>query len=125
MAIPKVNLATVKRKSGTTYILDYSIKGKRYRTAVGRNKRTAEQIAAKIQVDLSLGQFNLLPENQIIIDLETLISGYLTSKENTIRDSSLGRYRSLLLAFNGYFQKYFPATIDDISMIKGKYIKEC
>ena len=125
MAVPKVNLAKVKRQSGTTYVLDYAVKGKRYRKAVGRNKRTAEQIAAKIQVDLSLGQFDLLPDNQITVDLETLISGYLTSKENTIRDSSLARYRSLLLVFNGYFQNYFPATIDDIGLIKGRYIKEC
>ena len=64
MAVPKVNLTEVKRKTGTTYVLDYTVNRVRYRKAVGRNKRTAEQIAAKTQVDLSLGQYNLLPETQ-------------------------------------------------------------
>ena len=125
MAVPKVNLRQIQRKSGITYVLDYTVDGHRYRQAVGKNKRVAEQVAAKLQTDLIQGQFGLLPTKQASINLDDLASGYLKSKENVIRPASLNRYQGLLSTFNAYFHRYFPAATNDIRLIKGKYIKEC
>ena len=60
MAVPKVNLRQIQRKSGITYVLDYTVNGRRYRQTVGKNKRVAEQIASKRLIDLTQGHFGLL-----------------------------------------------------------------
>ncbi len=125
MAIPKVHLTQVQRKSGITYVLDYAVNGKRHRQAVGKNKRAAELVAAKLQTDLAHGHFGLTQGNQRSVDLDTLATEYLRSKENTIRDSSLQRYRAPLTTFKDYFKQYFPAACNDVRLIQGKYVKEC
>ncbi len=125
MAVPKVHLTQVQRKSGTTYVLDYTVNGRRYRQAVGKDKRTAELVAAKLQMDLVHGQFGLSHLNQKSVDLETLVQEFLRSKVNTIRDSSLQRYRTLLKAFEAFFEQYFPAVCSDVRLLQGKYSKEC
>ena len=42
MAIPKVNLKKIKRRTGLIYQLDFSVNGKRIRESVGSNKQQAE-----------------------------------------------------------------------------------
>ena len=125
MAVPKVHLTQVQRKSGITYVLDYAVNGKRYRQAVGKDKRAAELVAAKRQTDLIPGHFGLTQKNQRSADLDTLATEFLRSKENTIRDSSLQRYQTLLTTFEHYFQQYFPAACNDVRLIQSKYAKEC
>ena len=125
MAAPKVNLRQIKRKSGITYVLDYAVNGQRHRESVGKNKRLAEQVAAKMQVDLIQGQYGLIPSQNKRIKLEDLAEEFLESKRNIIRPDSLKRYENALTPFLDYFQKYFPGASNDIRLIKGKYIKAC
>ena len=75
MAVPKVNLRQIQRKSGITYVLDYTVNGRRYRETVGKIKRVAEQIAAKRLIDLTQGHFGLLQTKQVSINLDDLASG--------------------------------------------------
>lgn len=125
MAVPKVNLRKVKRKNGTTYFLDFTVKGRRIREAVGSNRKDAELIQAKRQTELALGQFDVAPKEKEIVTIKRLVDDFLLSKRNTIRDGSYKSYTYLLEKFQNYFNVYFPAVYTDIQNIKPNYIKEC
>ena len=72
MAVPKVNLRQIQRMSGITYVLDYTVNGQRYRESVGKNKRVAEQVAAKRLIDITQGHFGLLPSKKVSISLDEI-----------------------------------------------------
>jgi hypothetical protein len=78
MAVPKVNLRTINRKGGISYMLDYAVDGKRYREAVGSNKRDAELLKAKIQSDLTLGKYQIQRPSTKSISLGAIISEFVT-----------------------------------------------
>jgi integrase len=125
MSTPKVNLRKIKRKSGIVYQLDYSFQNRRIREIVGSNKRDAELIQAKLQTDLALGKFDLVPGNNAkSISLENLIEEWLNSRKNEIRPPSLNRYRSWLKTFREFMYKYFSSICYDVRLIKENYIKE-
>lgn len=44
MSVPKVNLRERKSKRKTSYFIDFTIKGKRYRLSAGTNKKVALEI---------------------------------------------------------------------------------
>ena len=124
MAIPKVSLHKVIRKTGTFYQVDFTIDGERKRKIVGSNKRAAELIVAKIQSDIAMGKYDLLTDKKVI-DLDSLIGEFLNSKKNMIRDSSYHRYKNYFAKFHKFFYEYFPSIISDVRKIKAIYIKEC
>ena len=124
MAIPIVNLRQKKGKKGTSYFIDFTISGKRYRLSVGTNKKTALEICQKKQAQLALGHFDLAGDYNKVISLEELIKNFLSSKRNHIRPSSLKRYKNYLDKFIDYMKQYFPAPLLNIREIKTNYIDE-
>ncbi len=124
MATPKVSLRRLKRKNGTTYVLDFRVKGKRIRETVGTNKNDAELVRLDRQRELLLGNYNITNAKVSSIGLSSLIEEYLKDKKNHIRASSLKRYKSYLARFVWYFTSFFPGPAADISLIGPKYIKE-
>jgi len=55
MATPKVNLRQRKDKKGTSYFIDFTVNGKRYRIAAGNNKKRAASIQREYDARLLLG----------------------------------------------------------------------
>ena len=126
MALPKVKIKRIKRKAGIHYQLNYWENGKRKRYSAGTDKREARILAEKIETELLRRKFGINEEeNQQVVSLNTLIDEYLISKKNVVREKSLQRYEYYLNYFKSFFSKYFPDVVDDISLIKGKYVKEC
>lgn len=123
MAIPIVKIRKIKRKNSFVYQLDYTILGIRKREVVGSNKNTAELIKSKIQTDIALGKYELLPTNGII-SFNKLSDEYLQLKRNSLRESSVKRYDEYLKQFKYFFKKYFPSALKDISLIKSIHIAE-
>jgi hypothetical protein len=124
MAVPKVKLRNKKDKNGTTYFLDYTVKGKRHRPAVGTNKKTALEICQNVQAKLSLGQFDIYSHPEKTISLQEITQNFLSSKRNHIRPSSLKRYQNYLDKYNEYMGKYFPAPSLNIREIKTNFYQE-
>jgi len=60
MAIPIVNMYKRKFGKNYSYVIDYIINGKRIRKHAGKNKRDAEAVKAKIQHELTLGNYDIL-----------------------------------------------------------------
>ena len=104
MATPKVNLRKRKTNKGVSYFIDYAVNGKRYREAVGDNKKNAEQIRAKVQTDLAFGKYHLPSNSQKTTSLEEIIHNFLDSKRNHIQHSSLKRYKNYFDIFQEYFE---------------------
>jgi integrase len=125
MATPKVNLRKRKTKKGVSYFIDYAVNGKRYREAVGDNKKNAEQIQAKVKTDLAFGKYHLPSNSQKTISLDQIINNFLVSKRNHIQPSSLKRYKNYFDTFQEYFENYFSAACVDVRNIKSSYINEC
>jgi integrase len=125
MAVPKVKVRTRKSKNGISYFIDFAVAGKRYRLAAGPNKKTANEIAQRKLTELSLGHFNIQSYSEKTITLEEMIKGFLSSKRNHIRASSLKRYQNYLDKFKEYMIKYFPAPLNNVREIKTNYIEEC
>jgi integrase len=124
MAVPKVNLRKVKRKNGTTYFIDFTVNGKRFREAIGSNRKDAEVVQAVRQSELVYGTFQINRAKQSI-SLKQLIDDFLISKKNTIRKGSYNSYNNLLNKFLVFFNEYFSPVTHDIKAIKTSYIKEC
>lgn len=125
MATPKVNLRQRKGQKGTSYFIDFAIKGKRYRLSAGTNKKAALEICQKKQLELALGHFNISQlGNTKAFSLNELVNEFLDSKRNRIRTSSLKRYQNYLDKFIDYMKKFFPAPSLNISEIKPSYIEE-
>ena len=125
MATPKVNLRKRKTKKGVSYFIDYAVDGKRYREAVGDNKKNAEQIQAKVKTDLAFGKYHLPSNSQKTTSLGEIITNFLDSKRNHIQHSSLKRYKNYFDTFQEYFENYFTAACLDVRNIKPSYINEC
>lgn len=125
MAVPKVKVRTRKSKNGISYFIDFAVAGKRYRLAAGPNKKTANEIAQRKLTELSLGHFNIQSYSEKTITLEEMIKGFLSSKRNHIRASSLKRYQNYLDKFKEYMKEYFPAPLNNVREIKTNYIEEC
>jgi integrase len=124
MANPKVNLRQKKGKKGTSYFIDFTIRGKRYRLNAGTNKKTALEVCQKKQAELTLGNFNLSTTSKKVISLKELIKNFLASKRNHIRPSSIKRYRNYLDKFLEYIDDYFPGPSLNVGEIKTSYIEE-
>ena len=126
MSIPKVVLRKTDRQTGSTYILDYTLHGKRNRIAIGEDLDLAEQIRLDTQSKILRGHFDLLPhEKRTAISLPELINEFLNFKKNSIRPTSLTRYNNYLEKYCEVFKKLFPEVINDISLTKSIYIKRC
>ena len=62
MATPRVTLKSKTSARGSkSFYLDYRFNGKRMRPNVGRNKRDAQLIRAKVEQELVLGTYQLSP----------------------------------------------------------------
>ena len=96
MAIPKVNLRTIKRRGSTVYMLDYTVGRKRFREAVGSSKRDAELLRANLQSDLTRGRFDLKAAKPNTISLDGLVKEFLFTKQNVVRKTSQKRFLPLL-----------------------------
>jgi integrase len=126
MSIPKVVLRKVNRKTGSTYLLDYKVHGKRYRIAIGNDYDLTEKIQLDTQAKLLRGHFDLLPHAKSNpISLSHLIDAFLNFKKNSIRPTSLKRYENYLTKYREVFNKLFPEVINDITFTKSIYIKRC
>jgi len=53
------------RKRGNTYYIDFYVNGKRYRRAVGKNKKDAIEALRAIEGEIARGKFNLPPKKRI------------------------------------------------------------
>ena len=125
MAYPKVNLRRIKRKKGTSWMIDYAVDGKRVRKIIEGNKHTAEQIKSEIQRRLSLSQFDIFKDKPAIIPFELLYNEYKLSKKNLIRKTSLKRYENYSDRFIKFMKENFSEAFNDISKITSTYVKEC
>ena len=108
MATPKVNLTSIKIKTGIVYRIDYSVNGKRVRQRVGSNKYNAEIIRAKIEKDLLFGSHNISTAKPKVIDLKNLIEEMTSTKKHYVRSSTEQRYRS-------YFTKFEETAVESNS----------
>lgn len=122
MTIPKVNLRKIKDENGYSYMMDYTVNGIRTRKKIGTNKRLAESIVAQKQTELTLGKYDLLPEDKLIINLRSLVEKYLLSLR--IQKSSINRYKNHLSPFVRFIENYFGDAENDVRKIKSLYIDE-
>ena len=122
MAVPKVNLAKVKRKNGFVYQVDYTINGKRHREVVGSNKHSAELFQTRIQNKIMDGKLEL-PAQQKKKSIQDLYEDYINLKQN-LSQNSKKRYQAYFSEFIKFLKEYFPHTVDDLTKIKTSYIKE-
>ena len=125
MAIPTVNLTKRKLKKGYTYTIDFKINGKRHRNHIGKNKRDAEAVRAKIQHELTLGNFDILIKPRAIVTVDELVKEFIDEKRNYIRPKTHDRYTNHFIPFQEFINTYFPDASRDISLIDAHHIKEC
>jgi len=125
MANPVVNLRKIKRKKGHCYMVDYTINGKRYRKSAGKYKRDAEAIKAKIQTEITLGNFDIITRVKQVISLDDLISEYINEKRNYTTAKTRNRYTNHLIPFQDFINTFFPEASNDISLVESQHIKEC
>jgi len=125
MANPTVNLRKIKRKKGHYYMVDYTINGKRYRKAAGKYKRDAEAIKAKIQTEITLGNFDIIANEKIVLSLDELILEYINEKRNYTTPKTRNRYTNHLIPFQDFINSFFPKAANNICLIESQHIKEC
>lgn len=121
MTIPRVNL----RKANGSYMMDYTVNGKRTRKKIGTNKRLAESIVAAKQKDLTLGKFDLLPDKKNIISIEVLVEKFLAYHNARNAQNTVNRYKNHLSPYSSFITDYFHEIASDIRLIKQEYIEEC
>ena len=92
MAIPIVNMYKRKFGKNYSYVIDYIINGKRIRKHVGKTKRDAEAVKAKIQHELTLGNYDILQKKRIIVTIDELVIEFIDEKKNYIRPKTYDRY---------------------------------
>jgi len=124
MATPKINLTERKTKKGTSYFLDYRIKGKRIRIPAGKKKSDAEIMRAKLQTDFNLSTVGIPTRNRKTISLENLTKEYLEEKKHHVKLRTMERYEQYKKRIDSYFRENFPAACPDIRMIDAKYLRE-
>ena len=124
MAIPKVNLKKIKRRTGVIYQLDFRVNGKRFRESVGSNKQQAELIRLQRVNDIVNGKFNLPGASKPKIHLQSLVDEYKKEKKRTTRKPTQNRYKNYLDPFVSFFEDYFPILAADISLIDSKHVYE-
>lgn len=124
MSIPKVNLRKIKDKNGYAYMMDYAVNGKRRRKKIGTNKRLAEVIVAQKQNELTLGMFDLLPEEKLIVDIESIIDQYLSYLRIRTKPKTINRYINHLKPFTSFMVNRFKKVSENIRLIKLLYIEE-
>ena len=124
MAIPKVNLKKIKRRTGLIYQLDFRVNGKRIRESVGSNKQQAELIRLQRVNDIVNGKFNLPGASKPKIQLRALADEFKKEKKRTTRTATQNRYKNYLDPFVTFFEDYFPILAADISLIDSKHIYE-
>lgn len=124
MAVPKVNLRTVKRKKGISYMIDYAVDGKRYREAVGTNKRDAEVIQAKKQSDLAMGKFQIPVLSSKNISIDGIVKEFISHKTHELSANSIKRYENYFTPFQTFFEDYFPVAAQNIKLIKPLYVRD-
>ena len=120
MTIPRVNL----RKVNGSYMMDYTVNGKRTRKNIGTNKRLAESIVAQKQNELTLGRFDLLPEEKSIIDIETIIQQYFSFLKIRTSLRTINRYKNHLKPFSDFMVNQFPDVVNNLRLIRPLYIEE-
>lgn len=123
MTIPIVNVVP-PNKNCDKYVIDFTVDGKRRRRRVGRNKKNAHLIAAKIQHELTLGPFDLLAEDKLVIDIQTLIDKYFLYLKIRVKSSTINRYQNHLTPFSIFMAGRFKDVVNDLRLIKSLYIEE-
>jgi integrase len=124
MATPRVTLKSKTSARGSkSFYLDYRFNGKRMRPNVGRNKRDAQLIRAKVEQELVLGTYQLNSTSKSV-SLSDLIDEFLAAKENTVRATTRHRYRNYLDPLRTYFSKSFPTATGDLRLIETKYLRK-
>lgn len=122
MTIPTVNV-TPPNKKCDKYVIDYTVDGIRRRRRVGKNKKDAHLIAAKLQHELTMGPFDLLAEDKLTISLSSLVEKYLLSLIGRA-ESTVTRYKNHLSPFVEYIKNYYGEVEKDVRKIKTLYIEE-
>ena len=117
----KVNVRKVKRGNSPSYIIDYWLDGVRHRPVVSKNKRQAEIIAAKKELELSGLKHNLIPEVKEIKSVDELIDEFLQSKKHEVGSSTLKRYKNHLEPLRQFLNNLFPQVAENISLFKSLY----
>lgn len=125
MSFSTVNLRKIKRKNGYVYIVDYTVKGKRIRRTVATDKKLGNAIRTKIEQDLNMGKYNLLPEEKNIISIEALVEKFLAYHSTRNAQSTVKRYKNHLSPYCFFITDYFHEIASDIRLIKIEYIEEC
>ena len=125
MAIPIVNMYKRKFGKNYSYVIDYIINGKRIRKHVGKTKRDAEAVKAKIQHELTLGNYDILQKKRIIVTIDELVIEFIDEKKNYIRPKTYDRYTNHFIPFQQFINTYFPNAARDIILIETHHIKEC
>jgi integrase len=123
MATPRVTLQSRNVRGKTVFHLDYRINGKRFRPKVGTSKRDAELIRAKVEREILLGTYQVSTAKKSI-GLSGLIDEFLDIKKNSIRGTSLHRYKNYFDPLRLYFDKSFPSVTADVSLIETKYLRK-
>lgn len=124
MAVPKVNLRERKSNKITSYFIDFTVDGKRYRINAGTNKNTAKEFRDAKLIELARGFLNVPSKGTNFISLDDLINNFISSKRNHIRPSSLKRYRNYLDKFKEKMNLLFPVPSLNVRDIKTTYIEE-
>lgn len=125
MTIPIVNLRKIPIKNGYVYIMDYTVNGVRKRTRIGSNKRIAESIRAQKQTELTLGKYDLLPEEKQIISFGALLEKFLLYHNARNKPGTVNRYKNHLMPYVDFIVNYFKDVETDVRLIKPSYIDEC
>ena len=105
-------------------MMDYTINGKKNRKKIGTNKRLAEVIVAKKQNELTLGKYDLLPEEKLIIDIESIIEQYLSYLKIRTKPKTINRYINHFKPFTIFMISRFNEVSSNLRLIKPLYIEE-
>lgn len=110
-------------KRGKTWYTDYAVNGKRKREPVSKDKKRAQLIAATKQSNLDKEKYGL-PLDIVEVSTQDLISGFLNSKRNRVRTSTMNRYQEYLDHFTKFMIDNFPSK-SLIHEVRSIHINEC
>ena len=111
-------MASLRFKGGR-YFVDYRVKGRRVRKAIGKSRKTAELALKDIEVKLERQEIGFIERDT---ELNKLFVEYLAYSKVHHAPSSQNRYRAILDNFKRYLTK-FP-FIKKSSQLDSKFFED-
>jgi site-specific recombinase XerD len=106
-------------KKGKNWYLNLMVKGRRYRSCLGPDKKYAELAAKEIEIRAHKNQLDFLPKDS---DLQTLFQEYLKHSETNNSPATVKRYTAIVDNFKRYLIKL--PFVTKISQLNAKIFED-